>query len=91
MLTYQDCLDMCDLTHEEINAIAEHEHIDQYHALAAGGYLVQAKGGERLIRKMIIDDIRNAQAIGNRNHEEELKQVLGHFIHTHPHHELKQA
>ncbi|MEH6628542.1 MAG: hypothetical protein V7739_19050 [Motiliproteus sp.] len=91
MLTYEDCLDMCDLTKEEINAIAEYKHTDHFHALATGGYLVAAKGGERLIRKMIIDDIRQAQALGNRNHESELKQVFVHYIHHHPDHELKRA
>ncbi len=90
MLTSQDCLDMCDLTQEEVDAIAEYEHSDRIHALATGGYLVQAKGGERMIRKMIIDDIRQAQALGDQQHEDELKQVLVHFIKTHPDHELNR-
>ena len=88
MLTYEDCLDMCDLTQEEIDAIAEHEHTDRIHALATGGYLVQRKGGERMIRRMIIDDIRHAQEMGDNSHEKELKQVLVHFIKNHPKHEI---
>ncbi|MCW8885724.1 MAG: hypothetical protein OQK12_10795 [Motiliproteus sp.] len=91
MLTYQDCLDMCDLTQEEIDAIAEYEHSDSIHALATGGFLVQKKGGERMIRRMIIDDIRQAQAEGNKSHESELKQVLVHFIKTHPNHEVNKS
>ncbi len=86
MLTYEDCLDMCDLTQAEIDAIAEHEHTDRIQALATAEYLVHNKGGERRIRKMIIDDIRHARAHGNSAHEMELKQVLVHFIKSHPRH-----
>ncbi len=90
MLTYKDCLDMCDLTEEQINAVAEHDHIDRLQALAKAGYLVNTSGGERRLRRIIIDDIRQAQARGDKTHESELKQVLIHFIRTHPDHGLSQ-
>ncbi|WP_207063080.1 hypothetical protein [Motiliproteus sp. SC1-56] len=86
MLTYEDCLDMCDLTQEEIDAVAEHEHMDRIQALATAEYLIHTDGGERSIRKMIIDDIRAARAHGDEAHEQTLKQVLVHFIQTHPRH-----
>lgn len=88
MLTYEDCLDMCDLTQDEIDAIAEHEHMDRIQALATADYLVHSEGGERSIRKMIIDDIRTARSHGKQEHEAMLKQVLAHFIENHPHHSL---
>lgn len=88
MLTYEDCLDMCDLTQDEIDAIAEHEHMGRIQALATADYLVHSEGGERSIRKMIIDDIRTARAHGKQEREAMLKQVLVHFIKNHPHHNL---
>ncbi|WP_210395385.1 hypothetical protein [Motiliproteus sediminis] len=85
MLTYEDCLELCELNQNEIDAIAEHEHIDRLQALAVGDHLVHCRGGETKIRKMIIDDIRHAQRHGDRSHEVRLRQALGHFIKTHPH------
>ena len=89
MLTYEDCCDICEFTHEEIDAIAEHEHLQLIQALATAEYLVHTEGGERMIRRMIIDDIRNANSTGNFKHENELKQVMLYFFHTHPRHACK--
>ena len=38
MLTYEECLAMCDLSEEEIGAIAAHEHMDAMIAMALGHY-----------------------------------------------------
>jgi len=85
MITFEDCLELCDLTQEQINAIAEHEHMDRMPALAAGDHLVHTRGGETKIRQMIIDDIRHAQRHGDHNHEVQLRQALVQFMKTHPH------
>ncbi len=89
MLTYEDCCDLCDFTEAEIAAVAEHEHLQRIQALAKAKYLVQKEGGERMIRKMIIDDIHHANASGNLEHEKELKQVLWYFVQSHPRHAHK--
>ncbi|WP_207063315.1 hypothetical protein [Motiliproteus sp. SC1-56] len=86
MLTYDDCLDLCELSQEEIDAIAEHEHCQRLQALAKAEYLVHTPGGELKIRRMILDDIRHAQQHGDRQHEMELKRVLACFIKNHPQH-----
>lgn len=91
MLTYEDCLELCDLSEEEINAIAEHEHQDPIQAIAKAEYLVCTEGGERMIRKYIIEDIRHAQLVGKTEHEKELKRTLIHFIKTHPKHGLSTS
>jgi hypothetical protein len=41
MLTLQDCIELSELTKEEILAIARHEHIPEIAALELGHYLVQ--------------------------------------------------
>ncbi|MFT6915549.1 MAG: hypothetical protein ACJAWL_001858 [Motiliproteus sp.] len=91
MLTYEDCCDLCEFTEDEIAAIAEHEHLQRIQALATAEYLVHTEGGERMIRQMIIDDIRNARSSGDVQHENELKQVLLYFLHTHPRHACKSS
>lgn len=83
MLTYEECLDMCDITQDEVSAIAEHEHVDPIIALAIGQYLC-CHDGESKIKKIILDDIKHAEKMGNTEHAGVLKKVLAHFIATHP-------
>ena len=85
MLTYEECLDMSDLTQDEVEAIAEHEHTDPIIAMAMGNYLVTHQG-ESKVKKIILDDIAKAQRKGDKRHEEVLRKVQNHFISTHPEH-----
>lgn len=84
MLSYEDCLGLSDLTEEEIAAIAEHEHVPQMAAAALGQYLVHTPEGVPMLKRMILEDMENAQKQGNWNHALELKAVLRHFVETHP-------
>jgi hypothetical protein len=84
MLTYEDCVGMCDFTPEEIEAIAEHEGVDELVAVEIGEYILHGEDGVRLIRRIIFDDIEHARKTGNTAHAEELEKVLKHFIATHP-------
>ncbi len=84
MLTYEDCLGICDLTEEEIEAIAEHEHIPEIAAMELGEYLVNSEDGIPKIKKIILDDIKNAENSGDTEHAEKLRKILKHFIATHP-------
>ena len=83
MLTIQDCIALCDLTEEEIAAIAEHEHVPDIIAVEMGQYLVHTPDGEPRIRRIIVDDIEHARAHGNIEHMAKLVQVLRHFVDTH--------
>ena len=83
MLTLRDCIDLCDLTEEEILAIAEHEHIPEIIAMEYGQYLIERPDGEPAIKAIIRDDIRHAEERGETEHVLNLKMVLKHFIDTH--------
>ena len=89
MLTYEECLAMSDLTEGEINAIAEHEHLDPMIAMALGQYLI-THHDEVKIKKIIMDDIKHAHRMGNYAHDRVLRSVLQHFIQTHPEHTKSQ-
>lgn len=84
MLTYQDCLGLCNFTDEEIMAIAEHEHVPEIIAIELAEYLVQSPDGTAFIKGIILDDIRTAEAMGKKQRVERLNLVLKHFIATHP-------
>lgn len=82
-LSVQDCIDMSDLTEDEILAIAEHEHIPEILAVELGSYLVHAPGGEKRIKRMIQDDIKQAVDDGNFKRSALLKKVLKNFVEHH--------
>lgn len=84
MLTYQDCVGMCELNEDEIRAIAEHEHLPELVALELGQYLAQTSDGQLAIRRMILDDIGVAEAAGNQEKVLRLKGAMKHFVDTHP-------
>ena len=84
MLTFEDCLALCDLTEKEIAAIAEHEHVPDMLALELGEYLVRTKDGELVIKKMIIDDIKHALNAGNQRHADQLQAILKDYVLAHP-------
>ena len=84
MLTYEDCLAFCDLTEDEIEAIAEHEHIPAIVAMELGQYLVQSEDGVRKIKRIILDDIEAAKQHNELQRYLLLKATLQHFVDTHP-------
>ena len=84
MITFEDCLAFCELSEDEIDAIAEHEHLTETVALEMGSLVVRAPDGEFRIRQIIIDDIEAAQARGDLAHAAHLKHTLRRFIEQHP-------
>jgi hypothetical protein len=70
LLTLQDCIELSELTEEEILAIAEHENIPEMVAVELGNYLVHTPSGEKRIKRMIVDDIAHAKETGNLKHAE---------------------
>ena len=77
MLTFEDCLALCELTEEEVDAIAEHEQISETVAVELGSYLIHGPDGQLLIQRMIIDDIQAARRRGDLAHAAHLKQTCG--------------
>ena len=84
MISLEDCIALCGLTEEQVLAIAEHEHVPEIAATAMAQYLLNRAHGPERIRDIIIDDIRAAQARGDRQHVQTLLHVLHHFLKTHP-------
>jgi hypothetical protein len=82
MIALEDCIAFCGLTEEEVLAIAEHEHLPEIVACALAEYLLHQEHGPVKIRDMIVDDVRAAQARGERVRT--LLHVLHHFLKDHP-------
>lgn len=84
VLTLEDCLALCELSEDEVLAIAEHEHIPELAAAELGNYLAHTPDGELAIKAMIRDDIVGARARNDKTHELTLKLVLRNFVLQHP-------
>jgi hypothetical protein len=85
MLTFEDCLALCELSEDEIDAIAEHEQLPETVAVELGSYLVQGPDGQLLIQHMIFDDILAARRRGDVAHAARLKRTLRRFIEERSH------
>ena len=83
MLTIEDCIELSELTEEEILAIAEHEHVPEMVAVEMGNYLTHTASGEKRIKRMILDDIETARAKNDSHRVTMLKMVLKHFVEHH--------
>lgn len=65
MLTFEDCLGLCELTAEQIAAIARHEHLPEMLALELGAHLSATAQGRQQIRRMIEYDLAAARKRGD--------------------------
>jgi hypothetical protein len=84
MLELNDCLALCDLTEEEVLAIAHHERIPEIAAAELGDYLVHTPEGELRLKAIFRDDLAEARAAGDVKRELALLLVLRDFILRHP-------
>ena len=83
MISIEDIIGLSGLSEEEVDAIAEHEHIPETAAAALGAYLLHEDHGAEKIAEMIRDDIRAALSKGNQGHARELFMALRHFLTEH--------
>ena len=84
MLTFDDCVALCELTEEEIAAIAEHEHLPMIAAAELGNYLIHGPDGALRIKRIILDDMVVAKRARDKGRALMLKLVLRHFVERHP-------
>ena len=84
MITLEDCIALCGLTEQEVQAIGEHEHVPTIAAAAMASYLLKEPHGAETIRDMIRDDIRDALRRDDRSHARELSMTLMQFLDVHP-------
>ncbi len=84
MLTLQDCLDYCDLTEDEAELFAEHEHIPTEIAGPLVCGLVQTDEGVKLICECLSDLVSDAMTQGALDRAEHVLHVYAEFRSTHP-------
>lgn len=84
MINENDILDMTCLTRAQIDAIAEHEHIDTVSAAELGEYMMHIHHGPQQVQTMICEDIAEALHRNNLIRARALYKALKEFLAEHP-------
>lgn len=91
MISSEDLIGFCDLTPDQVQAVAEHEHVSQAAAAVLGNYLLQSQSGCEQIRDMLMDEIRTAVRQHDVPHARQLVSTLRYFLHEHPNAAVRDA
>jgi len=84
MLTLRDCLELSDLTDDEVQMIADHEHIPDIVAAELGNELLHSEEGVTLIKAYMLDCIEHARRLGDFARVDALYSVYVKFDASHP-------
>jgi len=84
MINENDIIDMTCLTRDQIDAIAEHEHVGTVAAAELGEYLMHLHHGPQTVQRMICADISAALHDGQLARARALYATLKGFLADHP-------
>jgi hypothetical protein len=84
MLTLRDCLELSELTEDEVRLIAEHEHIPEIVAAELGNELLHSADGVTTIKAYILDCVEHARRMGAFDRADALYAVYRRFDASHP-------
>ena len=84
MLSLTDCIDLSELSPDEIAVIAEHERLPDIVAAELGSRLIQTPDGRMVLKHFIQDNLRHARARHLEEKASELAHLLSAFDRAHP-------
>lgn len=84
MLCLEDCLDFSELDNDEVEAIAQHEHIPLICAAEMGCELLKTPLGVMQLHTMVLDDLNHALEHGQNERAGRWALVYKHLQMTHP-------
>jgi hypothetical protein len=84
MLTLKDCLELSELSQDEVNVIAEHEHIPEIVACELGSELLHSNDGVSQIKAYMLDCVEHARRAGDLARAESLYAIYRRFDASHP-------
>lgn len=84
MISLEECVEFSDLEYDEIEAIAEHEHVPLIIAAEMGCQLARTKDGLRSIHTMLEEVADHAMQCGHRAQAEHYRDATRLFLQHHP-------
>jgi hypothetical protein len=84
VLTLQDCVGLSGLSEEELQVVAEHEHVPDIVAAELGNDLLHSAEGVSTLKSYMLDCIEHARRAGDAQRAATLDAMYRRFIQTHP-------
>ena len=84
MISIKDCIDYSDLTEEEVEAIADHEHLPFETAAQLACCLAQSEDGTQLLRCLLKNAVCDAESCGHEEALQRARKAWGQFAANHP-------
>lgn len=84
MLSIADCQGMCGLTEEELQVLAEHEHLQPIVAAELASELLKTPTGTLQIRSCIVETLEKSVARNDLANARRVERILSGFISAHP-------
>ena len=80
MLSLHDCLGLSRLTPDQIEAIADHEHLDMIPAAEWAEWVLDRPNGTVIVQCMLTDQVAHCQAHGHIDRGRRYQSGLDDFI-----------
>lgn len=84
MLSICDCVGMCGLSEDELQVLAEHEHLPMIVAAELAAELLKTPKGIWLVRNCMLEALENSVARHDWERERHLRSVIVAFSSSHP-------
>lgn len=84
MLSLGDCVGMCGLNEDELQVLADHEHLPMVVAAELAAGMLQTPKGIWQIRHFMFKALEASVARHDAERERHLRAVISHFTSSHP-------
>ena len=84
MLSITDCVGMCGLTEEELQVVADHEHLPLIVAAELAAELLKTPQGTWQVRSCLLEALEVSVARDDLARQRHLRSLVGSFTHAHP-------
>lgn len=84
MLSIHDCQGMCGLTEDELQVLADHEHLPLIVAAELAAELLRTPRGTWQIRSCLLDQLEKCVARKELEKARRLDRIVSGFISAHP-------
>jgi len=84
MVTLTDCVAFCGLSEEELQLVADHEHLPLVVAAELAADLLGTAKGTYLVRGYMLDQLDKAAANGRHQEAKRLDRIIAKFVSGHP-------
>jgi hypothetical protein len=83
VLSLDECMDFCGLDGDEVEGIANHEHLPMIVAAELGYQMLQTQDGVAALQAMLRENIEIARCRGEDRRAERYARIYRHFVAVH--------